>query len=197
MVQNEYGPPDQVLRLAEIPRPAIAEDKVLVRVRAASVHADIWQAVTGRPYSWRLMSGWLAPEQSLALKPPNVTFEQASSVPPSGYIAFANLWRHRRRAIATGRVSARHLRLSPARHEPSTSESIRRRSASTFAGLPLFDIASGPDPDRDERRGSAHGIIAMGDHRAAGSPSAAPREVTLRSLETPAASSRLVGTRWA
>jgi NADPH:quinone reductase-like Zn-dependent oxidoreductase len=32
-----------------------------------------------------------APEQSLALKPHHVTFEQAASVPASGYIAFANL----------------------------------------------------------------------------------------------------------
>ncbi len=143
IVQSKYGPPSEVLRLEEIPRPAIAEDEVLVRVRAASVHADIWHSVTGRPYSWRLMSGWLAPkhrvpgtdiagvaesvgsrvtcfkpgdevfgetmrsftlgnggafaeyasapERSLALKPQNVTFEQAASVPASGYIAFANL----------------------------------------------------------------------------------------------------------
>jgi len=34
-----------------------------------------------------------APEQSLALKPQNVTFEQAASIPSSGYIAFANLTR--------------------------------------------------------------------------------------------------------
>jgi hypothetical protein len=43
-------------------------------------------------------------------------------------------------------------------------KSIRSRSASTFAGLPLFDIAYDPDPNRGEGRGSAHGIIAMGDH---------------------------------
>jgi len=145
IVQDKYGPPSEVLRLAEIPRPAIAQDEVLVRVRAASVHADLWHAVTGRPYSWRFMLGWRsprhpvpgtdlagvvesvgtrvtrfkpgdevfgetlrgfglanggafaeyasAPEQSLALKPQNVTFEQAASIPSSGYIAFANLTR--------------------------------------------------------------------------------------------------------
>jgi len=53
IVQDKYGPPSEVLRLAEIPRPAIAEDEVLVHVLAASVHADIWHSVTGRPYSWR------------------------------------------------------------------------------------------------------------------------------------------------
>jgi NADPH:quinone reductase-like Zn-dependent oxidoreductase len=144
IVQEAYGPPTQVLRLADIPRPVLAkDDEVLVRVCAASVHADVWHSVTGRPYALRLMSGWrtphhpvpgndlagvvesvgprvtrfkpgdevfgattrsfsaanggafaeyvCAPEQSLALKPRNVTFAQAASVPASGYIAFANL----------------------------------------------------------------------------------------------------------
>src|SRR5262249_1635608 len=35
--------------------PAIADDDVLVRVRAASVHPDVWHVVTGRPYVLRLM----------------------------------------------------------------------------------------------------------------------------------------------
>ena len=143
IVQSRYGPPSDVLRLEEIPRPAVAEDEALVRVRAAAVHADVWHSVTGTPYSWRLMTGWRAPsrrvpgtdlagivesvgskvtrftrgdevfglttrgfavgnggafaewasapEQSLALKPANVTFEQAASVPASGYIAWSNL----------------------------------------------------------------------------------------------------------
>jgi NADPH:quinone reductase-like Zn-dependent oxidoreductase len=159
LVQSKYGPPSEVLRLADIPRPAVAEDEVLVHVRAACVHADIWHAVSGTPYAWRLMSGWpapknpvpgtdlagavefvgtrvtrfkpgdevfgasrrgfslgnggafaeyaSAPEQSLALKPQNVTFEQAASVPASGYIAFSNLSQvganlHGQRALVNG-----------------------------------------------------------------------------------------------
>lgn len=61
IVQSRYGPPAQVLRVAEAERPAIKDDQVLVRVRAASVHADIWHSVTGTPYSWRMMFGWRAP----------------------------------------------------------------------------------------------------------------------------------------
>lgn len=49
IVQDRYGPPE-VLRVAEIPRPNVADDAVLVRVRATSVHADIWHAVAGVPY---------------------------------------------------------------------------------------------------------------------------------------------------
>jgi hypothetical protein len=40
---------------------------------------------------------------------------------------------------------------------------VRRRSAATFAGLPLYDVAWGPDPERGEIRGHAKGIIAIGD----------------------------------
>lgn len=49
IVQHRYGPPE-VLRLAEIPVPDVADDAVLVRVRATSVHADIWHSVAGLPY---------------------------------------------------------------------------------------------------------------------------------------------------
>jgi len=57
ITQDSYGLPNDVLRLREIDLPAIGDDDVLVRVRAASVHADIWHVVTGRPYVLRLMGG--------------------------------------------------------------------------------------------------------------------------------------------
>ena len=40
---------------------------------------------------------------------------------------------------------------------------FRLRSAQTFAGLPLYDVAWGPDLERGETRGHAKGIIAIGD----------------------------------
>jgi NADPH:quinone reductase-like Zn-dependent oxidoreductase len=59
IVQDRYGPPEEVLRLEEIDRPEIAGDEVLVRVAAASVHADIWHAVRGVPYVLRLLGAGL------------------------------------------------------------------------------------------------------------------------------------------
>ncbi len=59
IVQGKYGPPEDVLRLREIDQPAVGDDEVLVRVRAASVHADVWHVVTGRPYVLRLMGAGL------------------------------------------------------------------------------------------------------------------------------------------
>jgi hypothetical protein len=43
---------------------------------------------------------------------------------------------------------------------------VRKRSANTLWGLPLYDIAMGPDPDKGELRGHARGVIAIGDFAA-------------------------------
>jgi NADPH:quinone reductase-like Zn-dependent oxidoreductase len=143
VVQARYGNPDTVLQLCDIPIPTIGDNDVLVRVRAASVHPDIWHVVTGRPYVLRLMGSGLTrpkqpvpgidlagtveavgrdvaryrpgdavfgeshagiqwvnggafaeyaavPQETLAHKPGNVTFEQAAAVAASGYIAVSN-----------------------------------------------------------------------------------------------------------
>ena len=143
VVHDRYGVPAQVLTVRDVPMPVVGDTDVLVRVRAASVHPDVWHVVTGIPYALRLMGnglrrprfrvpgsdvagiveavgrnvtrfkagddvfgetvsfGWknggayaefaAAPQDFLALKPVNVTFEQAACVPTSGYIAVANL----------------------------------------------------------------------------------------------------------
>ena len=55
IVQAEYGAsPESVLRLATSPLPALAEDEVLVRVRAASVDRGTWHLMAGLPYPIRL-----------------------------------------------------------------------------------------------------------------------------------------------
>ncbi|GAA0824083.1 NAD(P)-dependent alcohol dehydrogenase [Streptosporangium amethystogenes subsp. fukuiense] len=62
VVQDAYGSPE-VLELREIDKPVVKEDEVLVRVRAASVHPDVWHVVSGRPYVLRLMgAGLLRPK---------------------------------------------------------------------------------------------------------------------------------------
>ena len=54
IVQDSYGSAD-VLQLREIPTPVVGDREVLVRVRAASVHPDVWHVLTGRPYVLRIM----------------------------------------------------------------------------------------------------------------------------------------------
>jgi NADPH:quinone reductase-like Zn-dependent oxidoreductase len=58
IVQDRYGSPDD-LELREIETPVAGDDEVLVRVRAASVHADVWHAVRGVPFVLRIMGSGL------------------------------------------------------------------------------------------------------------------------------------------
>lgn len=143
IIQEKYGTPN-VLALREVEAPTPGEDEVLVRVRAASVHPDVWHVVRGRPYVLRLMGAGVrrprdpipgtdlagtveavgkavtdlrpgddvfgesirgmqwrnggtfaeyaaVPADNLAVKPSNVTFEEAAAVPTAGIIALHNL----------------------------------------------------------------------------------------------------------
>ena len=142
VIQSSYGPPEQVLSVQDVTRPVPKDHEVLVRVRAASMHPDVWHAIVGFPFLLRLMGngirkprpipgtdiagvveavgknvtrfkagdevfgecsrhGWMnggayaeyvaVPQDYLALKPSNVSFEQAAAVPTAGTIALNNL----------------------------------------------------------------------------------------------------------
>src|SRR5215467_14138790 len=54
IVQNVYGSADQ-LRLAEVDKPVIAADEVLVRVRAAGVDRGTCHLMRGEPYLVRIL----------------------------------------------------------------------------------------------------------------------------------------------
>jgi NADPH:quinone reductase-like Zn-dependent oxidoreductase len=64
IVQDTYGTePEAVLQLAEIAKPSIRGDDVLVRVRAASVDRGTVHVMTGRPYLMRFLGfGLRAPK---------------------------------------------------------------------------------------------------------------------------------------
>lgn len=49
LVLERYGPPEQVLRLEQLPRPQPEPGEVLVRVKAASVNSWDWDLVAGTP----------------------------------------------------------------------------------------------------------------------------------------------------
>src|SRR6478736_4843276 len=54
IVQDSYGSAD-VLRSAQIERPVIADNEVLVRVHAAGLDRGTWHLMTGTPYLMRIM----------------------------------------------------------------------------------------------------------------------------------------------
>ena len=62
IVRDTYGSPD-VLELREIDEPLLADDCVLVRVRAAAINPADWYALTGRPLAARVQTGLRRPKQ--------------------------------------------------------------------------------------------------------------------------------------
>jgi NADPH:quinone reductase-like Zn-dependent oxidoreductase len=61
IVQAGYGSAD-VLRRAEIDKPGIGDDEVLIRVQAAGLDRGTWHLMTGKPYLIRLVSGLRTPK---------------------------------------------------------------------------------------------------------------------------------------
>ena len=65
IVHDRYGSPD-VLELREIDEPTLSDDRVLVRVKAASVNAYDWHMLRGDPYVVRASEGLRRPKQPVA-----------------------------------------------------------------------------------------------------------------------------------
>jgi NADPH:quinone reductase-like Zn-dependent oxidoreductase len=61
IVCERHGPPD-VLEMRDIEVPAVTDDDVPVRVRAASANPYDWHFMRGKPYFTRLMFGLLKPK---------------------------------------------------------------------------------------------------------------------------------------
>jgi NADPH:quinone reductase-like Zn-dependent oxidoreductase len=61
IVQDSYGSAE-VLAVRDIDKPEIADDEVLVRVRAASIHVGDWIVMTGSPFVMRFATGLRKPK---------------------------------------------------------------------------------------------------------------------------------------
>ena len=64
IIQKEYGTAD-VLRVAEIDRPVIEADQVLVQVQAAGLDRGTWHLMAGMPYAARLAVGLRTPKNAV------------------------------------------------------------------------------------------------------------------------------------
>ena len=65
VIQDNYGAFEEVLSVRDVEVPAPQRGEVLVRVKAASVHADVWHVITGRPYAMRLFGSGLSRPKKL------------------------------------------------------------------------------------------------------------------------------------
>jgi NADPH:quinone reductase-like Zn-dependent oxidoreductase len=61
IVYRNYGPPE-VLRLEDVEAPVPGDDEVLVKVCAVSINAWDWDALTGRPFEYRIFNGLFKPK---------------------------------------------------------------------------------------------------------------------------------------
>lgn len=61
VVQDRYGEAEEVLRVAQLPRPVPGPGEVLVEVHAAGVDRGAWHIMAGVPYPVRLAFGVSAP----------------------------------------------------------------------------------------------------------------------------------------
>ncbi len=73
IVRDTYGSVD-VLRLAQIAKPGVDDDEVLLRVHAAGLDRGAWHMMTGKPYLMRLAVGLRTP------KNPVLGFDVAGTV---------------------------------------------------------------------------------------------------------------------
>jgi len=65
IVHLAYGSADKVLELRDIDVPTPRSDEVLVRVRAASVHPDVWHVIEGLPYVLRVFGNGMTKPKKL------------------------------------------------------------------------------------------------------------------------------------
>ena len=61
ITQDSYGS-HEALKLADVDKPEVGDDEVLVRVHAASVHLGDWILMTGRPHLMRMATGLRRPK---------------------------------------------------------------------------------------------------------------------------------------
>ena len=61
VIKRRYGPPE-VLEIAELPKPAPADNEILVQVRAVSINPLDWHGLTGTPYIARVAMGFGTPK---------------------------------------------------------------------------------------------------------------------------------------
>lgn len=128
IVQNAYGSVD-VLRLAEIDKPDIAADEVLVKVHAAGMDRGTWHNMTGQPYLMRIMGfGFRAPKNPVAgldvagtvdFLPPfnDQELSEAPEVRDPGIVHKGALPRSRRFCQPMGRKLGTHVLVPPIRLE--------------------------------------------------------------------------------
>jgi NADPH:quinone reductase-like Zn-dependent oxidoreductase len=167
IVQDRYGAPADVLRLAEVAEPVPGPGEVLVRVRGASVHPDVWHVVTGRPAVLRLMGAGLrrpklrVPGTDMAgtvaaLGPGETGFQPGDEV--FGETLTGYQWKHGGAYAEYVAVRAAALRRRP---EALTAEQAATVPTAGFIALHNMRAAGSGSPGRRVLVNGAGGGVGM------------------------------------
>lgn len=62
---KKYGDPKQVARIAEIAKPTPKANEVLIKIHCTTINDYDWGLVTGKPYIYRPLFGWLKPKNPI------------------------------------------------------------------------------------------------------------------------------------
>ena len=134
IVQNRYGTAE-VLELRDIEPPIAEDDEILVRVHAASIHADVWHVMRGVPYALRFMGAGvrrpknLVPGTDLAGEVESVGRNVTRFRPGDevfGQSLSANLWRHGGAFAEYAAVRAPRFEAKPASLTFEQAAAVRR-----------------------------------------------------------------------
>lgn len=168
VLQSGYGEPEDVLSVGEVPLPTPEPGEVLVRVRAASLHADIWHVVTGRPFAMRAFgAGWRKPRRptpgtdlagTVVTNGPGATRFGEGAAVFGATLTGAELWRH-------GGTFAEYALVDEARLEPMPG----RLSVEAAATLPTSGALAVRCLRDDGRLRPGHRLLVNGAGGALGS----------------------------
>ena len=64
---ENYGAPDQVLKLMEVPKPKPKDSEILLKVCATAINDYDWCLSTGTPFSYRVFFGLFSPKKKLRI----------------------------------------------------------------------------------------------------------------------------------
>ena len=133
MLYSRYGPPGN-LEMQEVDKPAVEDDGVLVRVRAASVNWHDWHFLHGSPFMARLMAGGLLRPRHRILGSDLAGVVEAAGPEAGRFRPGDEVFGSTRRGCFAGYVSVSHQEVT---RKPAsiTFEQAAASGAAAFAAL--------------------------------------------------------------
>ncbi len=66
VTSTQYGNPEEVLKITEVPKPSPKTNEVLIRIKATAINDYDWSIARGKPFLYRLIFGLTKPKNPIA-----------------------------------------------------------------------------------------------------------------------------------